>query len=294
MCSRIFSKELALFCTHAGLSMQYMCNIFISRRWERDEQEFKKKLYYYNTLDLPLQLVLFPEGRDLTVKAKTMSDAYADTNGLERYDYCLHPHARGFLYVMEALRSRRLDAVYDVTIGYPDALAKVEPDFAKGVYMPREIHYYVRHFKAEDLPTNEEELTQWLLDRWREKEKTLELFHAHKRFVEPVAKKSQNGATTEQNSHLEYRHVPEVLRPKSYSFLLCGFAFYGTLLVLFSYFFLVSWVWRWCVAAMIIFTFAKGLGGSGIDAVLPDSIPTRIEDTYKKRFRSKDITNAQT
>ena len=257
--------------------MQYMCNIFITHSWEVDEKEF---LFYYNAIDLPVQLLLYPEGGDLTSKSKAKSDSYADTNGLERYDYCLHPRARGFLYVMQALRSRRLDAVYDITVGYPDALAKMEPDFAKGKYIPREIHYNIHCYKAEDLPTDEQGLTQWLEDRWKEKEKTLEQFYTHKRFMEPVPKqRDKNEASSQENGHSEYRPVDEVVHPKPYIFTFCGIAFYILLLVIFTYFFFLSWVWRCCVFAMVIFTFIKGLG-TGIDVVLPDRIHSRIDKSH--------------
>ena len=255
--------------------MQYMCNIFITRHWEAAEKEFKKKLFYYNAIDLPVQLLLFPEGGDLTSKSKEKSDNYADTNGLERYHRCLHPRARGFLYIIQALRSGGLDAVYDITVGYPDALAKTEVDFVKGKCIPREIHYNIHYYKAEDLPTDEQGLTQWLADRWREKEKTLEQFYMHKCFMEPVSKQTDKSeAISQGNGHLEYGPVCEVVRPRSYLFIFCGIAFYCSLLVIFTYFFFLSWVWRCCVFVMVIFTFVKGVG-SGIDAVLPDRVHSR-------------------
>lgn len=273
--------------------MQYMVNIFISRRWETDEKEFKKKLYYYNALDLPVQILLFPEGGDLTSRSKAKSDAYADTNNLKRYDHCLHPRARGFVYVMEALRSGGLDAVYDMTVGYPDALAKEEGNLLNGNYIPREIHYNIHHYKAEDLPTDEQGLTQWLSERWKEKENTLKLFYAHKHFVEPVAKSTQNGISMRQNGHTEYRPIPEMLRPKPYLFTFCGLAFYVALLVVFSYFFYMSWVWRYCVLGMGVFTLVKGLN-VGIDNVLPDSVLDRIEAAYSKCHRVKETAATTT
>ena len=59
--------------------MQYACHIF-TRRWEDDEKEFKKNLFSYNAVDLPVQHLLFPEGGDLTSRSKAKSDSYADTN----------------------------------------------------------------------------------------------------------------------------------------------------------------------------------------------------------------------
>ena len=260
-----------------GMLTQYVCLIFIARRWEDDEKEFKKKLFYYNAIDLPLQLLLFPEGGDLTPRSKAKSDIYADANGLQHYEYCLHPRVRGFLYVMEALRSGRLDAVYDITVAYPDALAKTEAQFAEGKCIPREIHYKIQCYRAEDLPTDEKGLTQWLSDRWKEKEKTLELFYTHKQFMEPVPET----VGVNHNGHSQYRPVYEVVRPRSYFFSVCAFAFYGGLMVILTYFFLTSWVWRWSVCVMAAYITNKGLT-SGIDNMLADTIPDRIEAAYNR------------
>lgn len=269
-----------------------MCHIFINRRWGTDEKEFKKKLFYYNALNLPLQLLLFPEGKDLTQKSKSLSDIYADTNGVKRYEYCLHPRARGFTYVMQALRSGGLDAVYDITVGYPDALAKTEGDFLRGDCIPREIHYNIRCYQAKDLPTDEQELTQWLEERWREKEESLKLFHIYKRFVSKGAVGSgSNGISVWQNGHsVEYLPVPEATLPKSYFYTFFGIGFYLFIIGLFSFFFYLHWIWRCFVLCLTVFTFAKGLYGSGIDNVLPDKIPDKIEAAYKKCHRSVDNT----
>ena len=274
--------------------MQYMCNIFISRRWDIDEEEFKKKLFYYNAIDLPVQLLLFPEGGDLTLKSREKSDSYADTNELKRYEYCLHPRARGFVYVMEALRSGRLDAVYDITVGYPDALAKTEGDFVKGDYIPRDIHYNIQHYKAEDLPADEKGLTQWLADRWKEKENTLKLFYTHRHFVEVVEEgesQTRDDVSSHQNGQTEYRPVREVILPKPYLFTASAFAFYIFFITIFTYFFFLNWVWRWCVVGMAAYTFIWGLG-SGIDVILPNKIHNRVEAAYNKYYNiKKTVTN---
>jgi lysocardiolipin and lysophospholipid acyltransferase len=286
---KVVTKDAVRRVPLIGICMQYACHIFISRRWEADEREFRKKLFYYNALDLPTQLLIFPEGGDFTEKSKAKSDAYADTNGLKRYEYCLHPRAKGFVYVMEALRSGRLDAVYDMTIGYPDALAKTEADFAGGKYIPREIHFNIRHYRAEDLPTDEEGLTQWLTERWKEKEKSLKLFYTHKRFVETTDTGFRNGmATNQKNGHMEYRPVAETVLPKPYAFTFSGLAFYTMLMVVFTYLFLyLHWAWRCCVAGMVVFTFVKGLRG-GIDTILPDIVRDRIEAAYNKHHRNRE------
>jgi hypothetical protein len=161
--------------------MQFSNFLFIKRRWDLDEKEFQDKLFYLNCINSPCQLLLFPEGGDMTKKTKERSDKYADENDLPRYQYCIHPRTTGFVYVMNALRSGGLDAVYDVTIGYPDVLSKTEAEIAKGI-MPREVHFHIKSYDDRDLPSDDEQLGQWCRDRWAEKEERLKQFYTNKEF----------------------------------------------------------------------------------------------------------------
>ena len=166
-----------------GVAVQYMNNIFVSRKWESDVHELEQKLKYYNSVGGPLQLLLFPEGTDFNAKSKTKSDEYADKNGLTHYNYCLHPHSTGFVNIIQSLRREGLEAVYDITIGFPDALPKTEFHFLRGV-IPREIHYYIKEHTTDSLPSGDEALASWCTQRWAEKEERLKQFYTHREFLE--------------------------------------------------------------------------------------------------------------
>ena len=270
--------------------MQYMCHIFVKQHWQEDEREFRQKLHYFNALDLPVQLLLFPEGGDITRQTKIRSDSFADTKNLPQYEYCLHPRVTGFLYIVRAFMGGQLDALYDVTIGYPDALAKTEGDFVK--YMPREIHFHIQRYSAEDLPTDDDELVQWLYERWREKERRLELFYTHKQFMEPVSSEEQNGMETssppkasKQNDHAELKPSAEAIIPKTYSFSLGAIALYVCIMIIFTYILLISWMWAGWVVILTVFTFYKGCT-AGIDTVLPNAEWKRIDLSYQKHQKS--------
>ena len=166
-----------------GVAVQYMNNIFVSRKWENDVREFEHKLRYYSSVNGPLQLLLFPEGTDFNAKSKGKSDEYADRNGLPQYSYCLHPHSKGFVHLVQSLRKEGLEAVYDITIGFPDALPKTEFHFLRGV-VPKEIHYYIKEYTVDSLPYEEEALVSWCAQRWAEKEERLKQFYTHREFLE--------------------------------------------------------------------------------------------------------------
>ena len=206
-----------------GWSAQLANFLFLKRRWEEDEKEFHDKLLYLNSMNCPCQLLLFPEGGDITHKTKKRSDKYADENCLPRYQYCLHPRTTGFIYVMNALRSGGLDAVYDVTIGYPDALPKTEVELAKGI-MPREVHFHIKSYDDGDLPGDDEQLGQWCKDRWLEKEERLKQFYTHKEFRD-----TQSEEPTEKTHSKVFNKAKEVLLPKNYLYLLCSVFYYISL-----------------------------------------------------------------
>ena len=171
--------------------MQCACLLFITRSWEKDEAEFRNKLDYFNSLDYPCQLLLFPEGGDITYKSKGKSDTYADEHGLPHYDYCLHPRTKGFTYILNKLREQGLDAVYDVTIAFPDAFPKTELDFVGGI-MPQAIDFHVKSYDDSEIPQDEEGIGKWCQERWAEKEQLLHFHYANGTFKEDSVKQQKN------------------------------------------------------------------------------------------------------
>ena len=173
--------------------MQYALHIFVNRQWKDDKEELRNKLQIYNILNLPVQVLLFPGGGDLTVKTKTLSDQYADKKGLPHYNYVLQPHLRGFLYIINILRSHRLQSIVDITVAYPDSLPKTELHFIKG-YIPHEVCYYVKCYPLASLPTDDEELCQWLRKVWSEKEERLKYFYTHRQFPDEEQQLEKHGS----------------------------------------------------------------------------------------------------
>lgn len=55
-----------------GWAMQVACFVFIQRRWAEDKQHIENMLDYFCDIREPLQLLLFPEGTDLTGEKETM------------------------------------------------------------------------------------------------------------------------------------------------------------------------------------------------------------------------------
>ncbi len=53
-----------------------------------------------------LQILIFPEGTNLTAETKQSSDRYADKSGLAKLQYVLHPRQTGFTCITDFLKQR--------------------------------------------------------------------------------------------------------------------------------------------------------------------------------------------
>ena len=167
-----------------GWAMQLRNFIFLTRKWSKDEAELDWKLNYLKVTNSAYQILMFPEGTDLTLKSCAISDNFAKEKNRPQFDYVLHPKTTGFKFALNALRKQKIDKVYDVTVGYPDIFAPTEKELVMEGRIPREIHYHIRSFDASSLPDTDDELDEWVGERWREKEERLRLFYAHRKFFE--------------------------------------------------------------------------------------------------------------
>ncbi|KAM4680408.1 lysocardiolipin acyltransferase 1 isoform 6-T8 [Amazona ochrocephala] len=163
--------------TPSGWAMQVAAFIFIQRKWEDDKSHFEKMLDYFCDIREPLQLLIFPEGTDLTANTKARSNEFAEKNGLQKYEYVLHPRTTGFTFVVERLREGdNLDAIHDITVAYPQNIPQTEKHLLNGNF-PKEIHFHVQRYPIETVPISKEELQLWCRKRWEEKEERLRHFY---------------------------------------------------------------------------------------------------------------------
>ena len=158
--------------------MQNALYIFLYRRWEKDESYLNSLLRYFVSSPDKLHLLMFPEGTNFEEITKTWSDNYAKKNDLPLYDYVLHPRVRGFTHCVEKLRQgNKIDAIYDVTVGYSENYCFEELDIIKGK-IPDEIHFHIQRFSIDELPVDSQGLKHWCSKRWSEKEERLSKFYS--------------------------------------------------------------------------------------------------------------------
>lgn len=81
--------------------------MFLQRNMAQDQRLIEHMLNYYKDTQVNYQILLFPEGTDRSESATRISHAFADTNGLPRYDYLLHPRTAGFNLILNQMRKRK-------------------------------------------------------------------------------------------------------------------------------------------------------------------------------------------
>ncbi|CAH8635937.1 unnamed protein product [Heterobilharzia americana] len=184
---KIILKDSLAKIPGAGWSMQCGSFIFLRRRIATDQERLRKTISYLLKLQDSCQLLIFPEGTNLTKGSIARSDAFAEKNNLPYLRYTLHPRSTGFLHLVKLIGLDHLTDIYDVTVAYPDILPSPEINLLYG-HVPREVHYYVRRFPVKELLHEHESrkldddtnnaLSKWLQDRWFEKENLLKAYYA--------------------------------------------------------------------------------------------------------------------
>ncbi|CAB4056049.1 LCLAT1 [Lepeophtheirus salmonis] len=90
--------------------------------------------------------------------------------------YCF-PRTTGFGFLANKMRERkRLDAIYDITLSYPDVIPETEMDVIHG-NLPQRVHMHVKRHPCKSIPTTLIGLEKWLLELWREKENGINHLH---------------------------------------------------------------------------------------------------------------------
>ncbi|XP_063924992.1 lysocardiolipin acyltransferase 1-like [Zophobas morio] len=185
-------KDIIRHIPGPGWVMQMACFVYIKRCWLLDKITLQKAVDYFADLSYKYSLLVFPEGTDFTKSTKSKSDSYARKHGIQTYDYVLHPRTTGFVFLTQQMLSRQaVDAVYDVTLVYPDVVPQNEAILLKGDF-PKQIKVHLVRYPSAVLPRTEQGLRDFLEKRWLDKERTLREYHMTGQFLHGRILKTEN------------------------------------------------------------------------------------------------------
>ncbi len=168
-----FVKKVIKYVPGVGWGMTFLDCLFVERNWAADQASTTSTFARLLDHRVPLWLVSFVEGTRLTPKKLTRAVAYANQRGLVPPRHVLVPRTKGFVASVAGLRAH-LDAVYDVTIGYVGGVPTLW-QYVRGFM--RTAHLHVRRYPVALLPTDDEALARWLLERFRDKDALLERYY---------------------------------------------------------------------------------------------------------------------
>lgn len=164
-----FVKDVVKWVPGPGWGMVFLDCIFLKRNWARDRGEIERLFGKFQAEGIPIFLVSFLEGTRKTPAKHARSVAFARQRGLYEPRHTLIPRTKGFVATMIGLRGH-LDAVHDVTIAYGGPAPSLVDAFAGKV---RRVDVHLRRYPVDALPTGEDELSKWAMDRYREKDELL-------------------------------------------------------------------------------------------------------------------------
>jgi len=167
-----------------GWAMSLARFVFLKRDWKEDQQTMDDMMDYFAATkdEGAKQILLFPEGTNLTPESRGKSAKFAEKNNLKEYKHLLHPRTAGFVHIVHGMMERRtLSAVYDCTIAYPHITPYRETDIMRG-NIPDRVNIHITRYPLPQVPTTFVGLEKWVQELWHQKEGLLTKFKETKEF----------------------------------------------------------------------------------------------------------------
>ncbi|PVV01072.1 hypothetical protein BB560_004525 [Smittium megazygosporum] len=192
-----------------GWGMEFLEFIFLKRNWDKDQNTLISSMNRIKTKMYPTLLILFPEGTTLSLDGRKKSLEYSEKNNLKDFKYLLHPRSTGLFFCLTQLRES-IDYVYDLTFGFPGIDPKqfkwpedfysLKNMFGSRIY-PKSISVHIRRFHVSTIPSDKGAFTEWLNQRYEEKDQLLTQFYTNGHFT--PHKKSKNSISVPPMSPFE-------------------------------------------------------------------------------------------
>jgi 1-acyl-sn-glycerol-3-phosphate acyltransferase len=168
-----YVKDILKFVPGIGWGMLFLDCLFIKRDWTADKDLIHRVFKGIVAGKVPVWIVSFLEGTRITPAKVKQSQDYAGKRGLPILNHVLIPRTKGLIATMEGLQNH-VHAVYDITIGYVDAVPTLG-QYTVG-YSPR-VHVHIQRIAIADLPTESDQLSAWVMNQYVAKDKRLERYY---------------------------------------------------------------------------------------------------------------------
>lgn len=167
--TKFFVKDIVKWVPGVGWGMKLLDCVYVKRDWARDRAGIAKLFAKYRDENIPLFLVSFLEGTRIRPSKLAAAQAFAQERDLHVPQHTLVPRTKGFVASMTGLYDY-LDAVYDITIAYPDFTPTLVECFAAKV---KRIDVHVKRYPIDAFTLDEAELEAWVFERFVAKDRML-------------------------------------------------------------------------------------------------------------------------
>jgi lysocardiolipin and lysophospholipid acyltransferase len=174
---RIILKDVLMMIPGVGWTTQFFGFLFLKRSWETDKKHMEAHLTHLMNTNggYPVQLLVYPEGTDLSEENRVRSHAYSEKVGLPKYHYVMHPRVSGFVLAQKHLRTRT-KGCWVITQAYPEFIPQNESLILSGC-APSSVHFYFQYYDWTEVPGDDEGAAVWIQQRFAEMETRLESFY---------------------------------------------------------------------------------------------------------------------
>jgi 1-acyl-sn-glycerol-3-phosphate acyltransferase len=167
---RFFAKDSLKFIPAVGWGMWFLGCIFLKRRWALDRNYMVKRLTRFYEEDIPLWLVIFPEGTRATPKKIKRAQQTQRRAQRPILKHVLPPHARGLYQSLTSLDDH-LPTMYDITITYQGRAPTLQ-DMLRGE--PVRVAVTVERLSTACIPRDFRSCQKWLEARYIAKDQLLD------------------------------------------------------------------------------------------------------------------------
>ncbi|CAO3566497.1 hypothetical protein BGZ70_000960 [Mortierella alpina] len=177
---KYFAKDSLKYIPFYGWGMWIMGMLFINRNWQQDQLKINKMFARILDIQAPVWVASFLEGSRLTPSKLAASQKFMLGRGLPLLSNVMMPRTKGFIACVNKFRGTHVKCVYDFTFAYYHQTKGfgVPPDLVRvhtGQLSPEyKFHVHVRRYQLDDLPEDEEKLSEWVVQKYVEKDAFLE------------------------------------------------------------------------------------------------------------------------
>lgn len=170
--SRVFVKKMIQYVPVVGWSWLMSDVVFLARDWEKDRLKLAQGVDQLCQYPDPMWLLLFAEGTRMNPEKLEASKEFAKKRNLPILKHHLTPRTKGFIETMKSLNKNEIKAVYDVTLVMPSDIISTVSTILVGKKAVG--HMFVRRFAISDVPTDEEGMSKFLMDLYKDKDELKE------------------------------------------------------------------------------------------------------------------------